>query len=187
MPYAALQEIDFIRVPIIAPDAVKECRPLKKSADMAYLNPHSANAYYTQRCLELLQDSVHPTAFKRGSSNQLNFSWTDRDGEPCYTGHMHPGQRDILCIVNERQNGVFAKCSSERIDPTTGLTCKQQAAHYLGPLYADLETWKAGAVEVNMRYLIRDPFVAGPMDLHLIRAGVKQLTDVVVFNNQVNK
>ncbi|GAQ93144.1 hypothetical protein KFL_013220020 [Klebsormidium nitens] len=179
-------QVVFIRVPIIAPDAVKECRLLKKSADMAYLNPHFANAYNTQRCLKLLQ-GLHPTAFKRGLSNQLNFSWTDRDGEPCYAGHIHSGQRDILCIVNEQENAVFAKCSSERVDPATGLTCKEQAAHYLGLLYADAETWKAGAVEINMRYLSRDPLVAGPTDLHLIQAGVKQMTNTIVFNSQVNK
>jgi hypothetical protein len=181
-----LHEIDFIRVPIVAPDADKEHRPLKKPADMAYFSQDTANAYNIQRCLELLQD-LHPTAFRRGSSNQLNFSWADREGEPCYTGHTYLGQRDILCIVNESQNAVFAKCSSERVDPTTGLTCKEQDAYYLGPLYADAETWKAGAVEVNMRYLSREPLVAGSMDLHLIRAGVKQMTDNVVFNNQVNK
>jgi hypothetical protein len=89
--------------------------------------------------------------------------------------------------VNEAQNAVFAKCSSERVDPTTGVCCKDQSAHYLGLLYMDVETWRAGAIEIDMRCLDRDPLAAGPMDLQLIRMGAKAMTDKVLLNSMVNR
>ncbi|GAQ92950.1 hypothetical protein KFL_012190010 [Klebsormidium nitens] len=181
------EEIDFIKVPVLVPDAVRQQRRPTKPAEMAVLSATNLDAYTVQRCLELLQARLHPTAYKRGASRALNFSWTDREGEPCYTGHTHSGVRDLLCVVNEAQNAVFAKCSSERKDSTTGVCCKEQPAHYLGRLYEDVETWKAGAIEIDMRYLERDPLAAGPMDLQLIRMSSKGMTDKILFNNVVNR
>ena len=158
-----------------------------KPAELAVLNATNLDAYTVQRCQELLQARLHPTVYKRGASRALNFGYTDREGEPCYTGHTHSGGRDLLCIVNEAQNAVFAKCSSQRIDSTTGMCCKEQPAHYLGRLYEDVETWKAGAIEINMRYLERDPLAAGPMDLQLIRMGSKGMKDKILLNSVVNR
>lgn len=83
---------------------------------------------------------------------------------------------------------MFAVCSSERtVDLETGVCCKNLPAKYLGPYWVDNETWKDGAVEIDMKFLDRDPLAAAPMDLQLIRAGVRPLTDKVVFNDIVNK
>ncbi|GAQ92783.1 hypothetical protein KFL_011360010, partial [Klebsormidium nitens] len=104
--------------------------------------------------------------------------------EPCYSGNVHEGSRDILVIANPERNAVFAKCDSARMDVGTGLCCKELPARYLGPFYVDIETWKDGAVEVNMRYLERKPLAAAPMDLQQIRSGARGLTDMVVFNER---
>lgn len=181
------QEIGFIKVPVVVPNAVQGQRRPKKPADMAFMNPINLDAYMVQRCLELLQARLHPTAYKRGGGGALNFSWTDRNEEPCYTGHIHAGGRDLLCIVDADKNAVFAKCSSERFEPSTGVCCKEQPAHYLGPLYVDVETWKARAIEINMRFLERDPLAAGPMDLQLIRAGLMGMTDKILLNRLINR
>jgi hypothetical protein len=174
-------------VPILVPDAVRENRPRRTPADMTYVNPQVASSFHVQRCLELLQERLHPTAYKRGSSAALSFSWTDRLGEPCYTNHVHSGDRDIICIIDEPGNAVLAKCCSERIDPATGVCCKDQKAFYLGPLHVDVESWRAGAVEIDMRFLERDALSAADMDLCLIKASVKPLTDKVSLNVILNR
>ncbi|GAQ93621.1 hypothetical protein KFL_017230010, partial [Klebsormidium nitens] len=97
------------------------------------------------------------------------------------------GSRDILVIADPKRNAVFAKCDSTRLDSVTGVCCKGLPARYLGPFYVDVETWKDGAVEVNMRYLERKPLAAAPMDLQLIRGGFQELTDMVVLNDVLNK
>ncbi|GAQ89923.1 hypothetical protein KFL_005780015 [Klebsormidium nitens] len=174
--------VQAIKVPDVLLRAV---RPRERPENPGHLNPRAASMYEVQRCTELIQN-LHPTAYHRGSANSLNFSWHDRS-EPCYSGHVHAGGRDILCVADCERNAVFAVCSSERVDPETGVCCKNLPAKYLGPYWVDNETWKDGAAEIDLKYLDRDPLAAAPMDLALIRAGVRPLTDKVVFNDIVNK
>jgi hypothetical protein len=171
---------------IEVPDVVfRAMRPRERPKNPGHLNPKGASMYEVQRCTELIQN-LHPTAYRRGSANSLNFSWHDRS-KPCYSGHVHAGGRDILCVADRERNAVFAVCSSERVDSETGVCCKNLPAKYLGPYWMDNETWKDGAVEIDLKYLNRDPLAAAPMDLALICAGVRPLTDKVVFNDIVNK
>ncbi|GAQ78155.1 hypothetical protein KFL_000090020 [Klebsormidium nitens] len=182
------EHVQIIQVPTSLPDAVAEPRrPRTWPEHFRYQNATTASAYTAQRCTELVQ-TLHPTAYRRGSvsASSLNFSWHDRS-EPCYSGNVHEGSRDILVIADPKRNAVFAKCDSARLDAGTGLRCKELPARYLGPFYADVETWKDGAVEVNMRYLERKPLAAAPMDLQLIRGGFWDLTDMVVLNDMLNK
>jgi hypothetical protein len=178
-------DVRVILVPSSIPDVVSANRPRSRPEHFRYQSPKAADAYAVQRCTELVQ-SLHPTAYRRGSANSLNFSWHDRS-EPCYSGHLHPGARDILCIVAPERNAVLAKCCSERMDPDTGVCCKELPAHYLGPLYVDCDTWRNGALEVDMRFLERDPLAAAPIDMWQIRSNVRPLTDKVVFNDTLNK
>ncbi|GAQ86657.1 replication origin binding protein [Klebsormidium nitens] len=182
------EHVQINQVPTSLPDAVAEPRrPRTRPEHFRYQNATTASAYTAQRCTELVQ-TLHPTAYRRGSlsASSLNFSWHDRN-EPCYSGNVHEGSRDILVIADPKRNAVFAKCDSARLDAGTGLCCKELPARYLGPFYADVKTWKDGAVEVNMRYLERKPLAAAPMDLQLIRGGFRDLTDMVVFNDVLNK
>ncbi|GAQ92938.1 hypothetical protein KFL_012130020 [Klebsormidium nitens] len=182
------EHVQIIQVPTSLPDAVVEPRrPRTRPEHFRYQNATTVSAYTAQRCTELVQ-TLHPTAYRRGSvsASSLNFSWHDRN-EPCYSGNIHEGSRDILVIADSKRIAVFAKCDSGRLDAGTGLCCKNLPARYLGPFYADVETWKDGAVEVNMRYLERKPLAAAPMDLQLIRGGVRDLTDMVVLNDVLNK
>jgi hypothetical protein len=174
--------VQTIKVPDVLLRAVRtEERPAK----LGHQSPKAASMYEVQRCTELVQ-ILHPTAYRRGSANSLNFSWHDRS-EPCYSGHVHAGERDILCVADCERNAVFAVCCSERVDPRTDVCCKDLPTKYLGPYWVDNETWKDGAVEIDMKYLKRNPLAAAPMDLELIRAGARPLTDEVVFNDIVNK
>ncbi|GAQ89675.1 hypothetical protein KFL_005490050 [Klebsormidium nitens] len=179
--------IQTIKVPASLPDVVAARLPRTRPEHFRYQSATTASAYVVQRCTELLL-TLHPTAYRKGSvsANSLNFSWYDRS-EPCYSGHVHEGSRDILVIADPQRNAVFAKSDSARLEPATGRCCKVLPARFLGPFYADVETWKDEAVEVNMRYLERDPLAAAPMDLEQIRGGFRPLTDKVVFNDVLNK
>ncbi|GAQ90990.1 hypothetical protein KFL_007110025 [Klebsormidium nitens] len=142
--------VQTIKVPSSEiPDVVRAGRPRSRPEHFRYQSPKVASMYEIQRCTELIQ-TLHPTAYRRGSANSLNFSWHDRS-EPCYSGHVHAGGRDILCIAAPEKNAVFAKCCSERIDPTTGVCCKDLPSKYLGPYWVDCDTWKDGAVEIDMK------------------------------------
>jgi hypothetical protein len=179
------ENVQTIAVLSGTPDIVQAKRPHTKPEHFRYQSPKTANMYAVQRCTELIQ-TLHPTAYRRGSANSLNFSWHDRS-EPCYPGHIHEGVRDILCIVVQCSNAILAKCCSERVDPHTGVCCKELPAHYLGDFYVDSDTWRNGALEVDMRYLERDPLIAAPMDMWQISSGLRPLTDKVTFNDVLNK
>lgn len=179
------ENVQTIGVLSSTPDVVQAKRPHTKPEHFRYQSPKTANTSAVQRCTELIQ-TLHPTAYRRGSANSLNFSWHDRS-EPCYSGHIHEGVRDILCIVVPERNVVLAKCCSERRDPHTGVCCKELLAHYLGDLYVDCDTWRNGALEIDLRYLERDPLIAAPMDMWQIRSGLRPLTDKVTFNDVLNK
>lgn len=178
-------DVQTITIPDVILDVVRANGPRSRPEDFRYQSPKAASAYAVQRCTDLIQ-ILHPTAFRTGSANSLNFSWHDRS-EPCYSGHIHAGVRDVLCVVAPERNAVFAKCSSERVDPGTGVCCKELPARYLGPLHADCETWRNGALEIDMQYLERDPLAAAPLDMWQIRSGFRELTDKVILNDVLNK
>jgi hypothetical protein len=169
------QHVETIVVPSNGiPDVVRAGRARSKPEHFRYQSPKGASMYEVQRCTELIQ-TLHLSAYRRGSANSLNFSWHDRN-EPCYSGHLHPGGRNIMCIVAPERNAIFAICSSERVDPATSVCCKELPAHYLGPFFLDSDTWRNGAVEVDLKYLERDRLAAAPMDLEHIRGGFCPLT-----------
>jgi hypothetical protein len=72
--FVFLQELDFIKVPALVPDSIQGNRCPTKPADMAFLSSTNLDAYTVQRCQELLQERLHPTAYKRGESRGLNYS-----------------------------------------------------------------------------------------------------------------
>jgi hypothetical protein len=178
-------DVRTITVPDSIPDVVQARQPRTRPEHFRYLSPKAADVYAVQRCTELIQ-ALHPTAYRRGSTNSLSFNWYDRT-EPCYSGHTHSGARDILCIVVPERNAILAKCCSERMDPGTGVCCKELPAHYLGALYVDCDTWRHGALEVDVRYLNRDPLVAAPLDMWQIASGFRPMTDDVIVNDVLNK
>jgi hypothetical protein len=177
--------VQTINVSQSIPDVIQANQPRSRPEHFRYQSPKLANVYAVQCCTELIQN-LHPTAYRRGSLKSLNFNWHDRR-EPCYSGHLHPEVRDILCMVLPDQNAILAKCSSKQVDSRTQVRCKELPAHYLGPLYVDCTTWRNGALELDLKYLERDPLAAALMDMCQIRSGLRPMTYKVIFNDVLNK
>ena len=155
-------DVRKITVPIYIPRAVarsrQRIRDVKQAVDAAQPvhqreDPLHVRTFVVGRMLELLRDQLHATAFHdRGHGAEdaydplrgIKFNYVDRT-EACYTGHMHSGTQNLRCWVS--CNGdVYCKCFSYK--------CQAQPALRLGPLHTDSDSWRAGSVAVNMRYLV---------------------------------
>jgi hypothetical protein len=70
------ENVQTIVVHSSTPDVVVANRPRSRPEHFRYQSPEGATTYAVQRCMELIQ-TLHPTAYRRGSNNSLNYSWHD--------------------------------------------------------------------------------------------------------------
>lgn len=159
-------ERTVIKVPAHIPRILKRKAPreIKDPRDMSYRPPEEHLEFVERRMLDLLQASVHPSAYRdRGHGEEdaydpkggMRFNYTDRS-ELCWNGRLHEGVQNMRCWVDTETEDVWVACYSA--------FCKKTLC--LGPLYEDPKLHLAGAVEVNMQYLdpAADPGFARMVD-----------------------
>lgn len=115
--------------------------------------------WITQRIFELLcilHPSTVPNRKVLNENREIRFTYEDRT-EPCYSGNIHEGERDITIQVTEA-NDVYAKCYSSH--------CIKHPVHFLGSLDEESTEWQVNAVRVNLKWLgdiMNDPTTKSTM------------------------
>jgi hypothetical protein len=133
--------------------------------------------FVRERMLVLLREKLHPTAYREGPD----------PSEPCYTGRLHDNNQNLTLHLGPDGNRIFALCFS--VNPEGGHTsdtCRSKA-FFLGNLYEEEETFRAGAVVVDVLFLQRNKDASSPEKLAAVEAGRSAPTDELKLNADIDQ
>jgi hypothetical protein len=156
------QERVIIDVPVVLPQCVVKLHHRPSSLeDITKHRPAAEQKQLVDRLLTLLRERVHPSVYYEGSD--LRFQYSDRS-ETCYTGRVHSGGVNLACFLGRDGSSRFMHCFSGREgwEPADAPrpdeselppSCSEHPPLYLGPLHAPQDTWRDGAIRVNVKYI----------------------------------